>query len=672
VEFCKDAGIIDGYEDGTFHPYRTLTTDQWLKMLLTAIGFDGAKFGLTGKDWAVNTAEVALRYDLITADEYKLDFDREVAILYAYKALNFQYGTYQVGVNVPLAESVFDLDNGYSRNIFGDYLSKDFTSKGKTIASIAITGDSSNSNTLYTVPTGYTVIKDGVEVKNAAGTKVGGKSVRVTVYDELKTVVVVETKVQLLDDSTATKKALLNDLDKKYAGDLKVGDVVTYNKGNESWLDKGSTAVAYDNVEVLTPVAGYVSARNEKNNWISVGEGSTTELYFNINVDGVATSAKYPMETAKTYNFYYDKYNNIAYVANYTPAAVPQTLVFLIATAAKGDLDFSNVWDVKNTVQAQAKYIDLTTGEIKTAEYKAIDSQTALGQVQAAANKFGYVMNTYNKYYYATENEDGTISLTKYDTYHNAKVTEGKAETKVGGTTYIADSKTKLHVLTYTGALEVQNVDVQTGIQNFKTATYKDTQKKTYTTVVVNSAENTVPEDIYVITPVSEPDKTYVYGKYIGENTDYAAEGQGYDFVLSDGSTTTLYFDAIPDFDNENKSDGYTLTENSIYKLTIQNGSATYAEELTAEENDTDELIYADVSYISINALSNVYYYANDFGGKFIGADNSVITPVVAGTHNDNGRVLTGTNVKVYLDGGKIVFATAEKNSTIVEDMPAA
>jgi hypothetical protein len=664
VEFCKDAGIIDGYEDGTFHPYRTLTTDQWLKMLLTAIGFDAAEFGLTGKDWAINTAEVALRYDLITADEYALDFDREVAILYAYNALTFSFKTEK-----PLSETVFNLGETYTRTIYGDYTARNVTSKGEVIASFDVTSED-HSNAQYTVPTGYTVIKNGEE---AAETKVGGKSVRVTVYPEQKTVVVVETKVDVLDDSTAAKKTLLNALDKVYDGTLKVGNVVTYNEGNESWLGK-TAAVAYGNVEVLTPVAGYVSARNVKNDWISVGEGSTTEIYFNINANSAASALK----TAETYNFYYDKYNNIAYVADYTPAAAPQTLIFLIATAAKGDLDFSDVWDVKNTVDAQAKYIDLTTGEIKTAEYKAVDGTPALTEVKEAAGEFGYVMNPYNEYYYATENEDGTISLNAYTTTNYAKVAKNDAKVTVGDTEYVADSETKLHVLTYTGAYEDIQVKVETGIQNFTTAEYTDSQTKTYTTVVVDRPVNTVPDDIYVITPAAAPEKTYVYGKYIGENTDYAVEGQGYDFVLSDGSTKTLYFDAIPDFDNENKSDGYTstLTENSIYKLTIQNGSFTEAYELSPIGLKAQELKYADVSYISIGYLDNVLYFANDFGGHFLDSANKDVTLVVAGTHDENGRVLTGTSVKVYTDNdaadGKIVFVSVDAVSQIAANVPAA
>ena len=90
IAYCVESGLIDGYADGTFRPSNTLTGFAFLKMLLTALGYDSAIEGYTGTNWTVNVAGRATQIGLTDGND---DFvgsraaTREEACLYAVNAL---------------------------------------------------------------------------------------------------------------------------------------------------------------------------------------------------------------------------------------------------------------------------------------------------------------------------------------------------------------------------------------------------------------------------------------------------------------------------------------------------------------------------------------------------------------------------------------------------------
>ena len=59
ISYCKTAGYINGYTDGTFRPTGALTGYAFSKMLLGALGYDGKIQGFTGANWEVNVAKLA-------------------------------------------------------------------------------------------------------------------------------------------------------------------------------------------------------------------------------------------------------------------------------------------------------------------------------------------------------------------------------------------------------------------------------------------------------------------------------------------------------------------------------------------------------------------------------------------------------------------------------------
>ena len=86
IAYCVEAGIIDGYADGTFRPSNKLTGFAFLKMLLTAMGYDSAVEHFTGTNWTVNVARRAIENGLTDGNDNFVGTDlatREEACLYA-------------------------------------------------------------------------------------------------------------------------------------------------------------------------------------------------------------------------------------------------------------------------------------------------------------------------------------------------------------------------------------------------------------------------------------------------------------------------------------------------------------------------------------------------------------------------------------------------------------
>ena len=86
IAYCVEAGIIDGYADGTFRPSNKLTGFAFLKMLLTAMGYDSSVEGFTGTNWTVNVARRAIENGLTDGNDEFVGTDlatREEACLYA-------------------------------------------------------------------------------------------------------------------------------------------------------------------------------------------------------------------------------------------------------------------------------------------------------------------------------------------------------------------------------------------------------------------------------------------------------------------------------------------------------------------------------------------------------------------------------------------------------------
>ena len=104
IAYCVERGLIDGYADGTFRPSNKLTGFAFLKMLLTALGYDSTIEGYTGPNWTVNVMGQAQQVGLITGNDEFVGSElctREEACLYAVNALKSTLVEYESkGTNV--------------------------------------------------------------------------------------------------------------------------------------------------------------------------------------------------------------------------------------------------------------------------------------------------------------------------------------------------------------------------------------------------------------------------------------------------------------------------------------------------------------------------------------------------------------------------------------------
>lgn len=115
VEYCVNAGIIEGLGDGTFAPADKLTGHAWGKMMLCAMGYNADIEGFNGANWEL---AVEKKSDALGASLNDAVLNREDAVSVACKALfvpQVRYGEdgkaapYQnaeAGVNATLGNTV--------------------------------------------------------------------------------------------------------------------------------------------------------------------------------------------------------------------------------------------------------------------------------------------------------------------------------------------------------------------------------------------------------------------------------------------------------------------------------------------------------------------------------------------------------------------------------------
>lgn len=104
ISYCKTAGYISGYTDGTFRPTAALSGYAFSKMLLGALGYDGVQEGFTGSGWTMNVAKLGntagLFNDFATAFQGNATVDRQSACLLALNTLKATEVEYSGGTNI--------------------------------------------------------------------------------------------------------------------------------------------------------------------------------------------------------------------------------------------------------------------------------------------------------------------------------------------------------------------------------------------------------------------------------------------------------------------------------------------------------------------------------------------------------------------------------------------
>ena len=283
VDYCAAVGVVNGMGNGKFDPNGSLTTLQFAKMLLVALGYDAKIEGFVGTDWSINVSAKANQVGLLNGLDVGANatLTREQAAkmcLNTLKAPLVEYDTKGTTVTVGGDASV---TVGASKAEFKTSTNK----KAQTISNAVI-----NGTTAYTVEFAeeyYSDLKLNANTTDDFGrpcVEWFWKADSIGVYSNSDDLVATYTKkVTAADIYTAVGKSVSDDVN---SGKAKL---VSYIDGAMTVVDKNDAK-------------NYVT-KNDSTKVNSTGNGDYTEVY----VDGdnnvtIVTIRTYLFQAASDYN----------------------------------------------------------------------------------------------------------------------------------------------------------------------------------------------------------------------------------------------------------------------------------------------------------------------------------------------------------------------------------
>ena len=283
VDYCAAVGVVNGVGNGQFNPNGSLTTLQFAKMLLVALGYDAKIEGFVGSDWSINVSAKANQVGLLNGLDVGANatLTREQAAkmcLNTLKAPLVEYDTKGTTVNVGGDASV---TVGASKAEFKTSTNK----KAQTISNAVI-----NGTTAYTVEFAeeyYSDLKLNANTTDDFGrpcVEWFWKADSIGVYSNSDDLVATYTKkVTAADVYTAVGKSVSDDVN---SGKAKL---VSYIDGAMTVVDKNDAK-------------NYVT-KNDSTKVNGTGNGDYTEVY----VDGdnnvtIVTIRTYLFQAASDYN----------------------------------------------------------------------------------------------------------------------------------------------------------------------------------------------------------------------------------------------------------------------------------------------------------------------------------------------------------------------------------
>ena len=283
VDYCAAVGVVNGVGNGQFNPNGSLTTLQFAKMLLVALGYDAKIEGFVGSDWSINVSAKANQVGLLNGLDVGANatLTREQAAkmcLNTLKAPLVEYDTKGTTVTVGGDASV---TVGASKAEFKTSTNK----KAQTISNAVI-----NGTTAYTVEFAeeyYSDLKLNANTTDDFGrpcVEWFWKADSIGVYSNSDNLVATYTKkVTAADVYTAVGKSVSDDVN---SGKAKL---VSYIDGAMTVVDKNDAK-------------NYVT-KNDSTKVNGTGNGDYTEVY----VDGdnnvtIVTIRTYLFQAASDYN----------------------------------------------------------------------------------------------------------------------------------------------------------------------------------------------------------------------------------------------------------------------------------------------------------------------------------------------------------------------------------
>jgi len=106
VQYCADAGIVNGVGNGKFDPDAKLTSTQWALMLLGALGYNAKNEGIGGAGWELATTRLAMKAGVASDTELTGAFNRDMAAKFAFNTLTADIVEYATnGTNITIGDA---------------------------------------------------------------------------------------------------------------------------------------------------------------------------------------------------------------------------------------------------------------------------------------------------------------------------------------------------------------------------------------------------------------------------------------------------------------------------------------------------------------------------------------------------------------------------------------
>jgi hypothetical protein len=638
-----------GDGNGKFRPADNVSRIEWLKMLLVSLGIDPDENGL-GDDpnWAANTQSLAVRSNLVTGKELALDWNRETAVLYAFKAMQLAQSSDWQKQYVSTDDTKFKFVRQYAPKLDSRTDEDDFKRPTKIWVDdtdLAVSKQTVYATGTYDMVASYEnesvkigkILDDLGEAETAYSSKieklyidgydttvsganqeVGGRGSVIEVYEvnNKYRVVVINTYAAKATETTYNGKKVgaVENLAIK-DGSVKKDDIVLYTKVAGA-LNVATKIVSY---EVIEGTDAQVSA-------VGTDKG---EAYLNIGGEKKFKSATYVNATYGSITeatFYYDTYGNVIltedttvfnktvdgylYVTNFECKAASTSIlngsdaqakleVIDLTTGTKSVVNQAVVYDPVSTKWFYAKQ-DGTATSTEVGAASSTDNNVAIarsGVNQVAAGFYGYYLLDDGSYVLEELSAPTTVVATDASSSNTSGTIIDKGVATVAGAAGIyADANTTLTYLTATGA--TYTATTVTGIANFPKLTGKSATK----VLTVNNDKNKITA-IYVIEAEDGATvaKTYGMFKDYGEY-DYATGVQTYYFVVNN--------DVVSYTKKTGAADNSTYTKNKVYDV-----STDAKGELVAVANDSTvkgTVVDFTNDYIVVNTGSNVVVYYSD------------------------------------------------------------
>jgi hypothetical protein len=667
INYLAEEGILSGYGDGTFGPDDDVTQDQWLKMLLCAMGYDEEKAGMGNTvNWAINARSLAIKKDLVTAAQLKLDWNRETAILNAYTAITLNKNladkddkdpVFAVTVDSAKTDVCSDKTTGTidkfgrptakyqaagAKDPYATYVADpDLTYEDQTVEVADIVKALGDDDAKFvTYEDGYAASTTPAAPTDKATVGHKGSTVEVYTIDAAShsyRIVVINTYAKKLVKAdvvaaTADAEAYIQVEGSAGAGryetaDYAEGDVILYTQ-----TKNGSGTTAIVSVEKAESAEGKPT-------------GSGNDGYAFVRIDGEKVYLSNGIVGEKNTNaliaaltnatLYFDTFGNIVYAQETSATVSERTVdgyVYLIAGQATDANELAGT-------EASAKYqiLDLATGTKSvvnaaivadaagTVKYATKDGTAGNVEVSqtlspAAGTFYGYYKLDDGSYVLESVTDESVSGGVQY-VVKDMKQLGGSLETS-----FYVGSSTEL---TYV-AKETYKVTTVVGNANFPTLTSTVDTTTTKISVVKNVKTNMI-EKIFVFdaTPSAEEVvSASSYGMYVKDGEyDKASDTQEYVFLVNGVETAVT---GVKDL---------KFTKDLIYDLKTTNGKVASVVAVSEKNTGTMKAVEAiDSTYIKVADTEAINlaegYQVVDLStakkGLFVGAN--VLTYYVSST----------------------------------------